>query len=154
ELSKKVSVVHDPSITARGSNLRHMVRVEVHLKNGTTLEQTVEAPRGSEQSFRQRPTSCKSLRSSWCLLSVKRKQTILPASCLVPKSSTGLGKLHKFWLTFEAYFSLLTLILAARSLRRCRSVLVKFTKSATEPPAGSMPVGMSLPRTSSVLSAS
>jgi 2-methylcitrate dehydratase PrpD len=28
-----------------------MVRVEVHLKNGTTLEQTVEAPRGSEQSF-------------------------------------------------------------------------------------------------------
>src|SRR5499427_6572156 len=51
ELSKKVSVVHDPSITARGSNLRHMVRVEVHLKNGTTLEQTVEAPRGSEQSF-------------------------------------------------------------------------------------------------------
>ena len=51
ELSKKVSVVHDPSITARGSNLRHMVRVEVHLKNGTKLEQTVEAPRGSEQSF-------------------------------------------------------------------------------------------------------
>src|SRR6516162_2701628 len=51
ELSKKVSVVHEPSITARGSNLRHMVRVEVHLKNGTMLEQTVEAPRGSEQSF-------------------------------------------------------------------------------------------------------
>jgi len=51
ELSKKVSVVHDPSITARGSNYRHMVRVEVQLRNGTKLEQTVEAPRGSEASF-------------------------------------------------------------------------------------------------------
>ena len=51
ELSKKVSVVHDPSITSRGSNYRHMVRVEVHLTNGVKLEQTVEAPRGSENSF-------------------------------------------------------------------------------------------------------
>ncbi len=51
ELSKKVSVLHDPAITARGSNYRHMVRVEVHLKNGSKLEQTVEAPRGSEASF-------------------------------------------------------------------------------------------------------
>jgi len=50
-LSKKVSVVEDPAITARGSNCRHMVRVEVALKNGIKLEQTVEAPRGSEQSF-------------------------------------------------------------------------------------------------------
>ena len=50
-LSKRVSVVHDPSITERGSNYRHMVRVEVRLKNGTNLEQTVEAPRGSETSF-------------------------------------------------------------------------------------------------------
>ena len=50
-LSKKVSVIHDPSITARGSNFRHMVRVNVKLKNGTKLEQTVEAPRGSEKSF-------------------------------------------------------------------------------------------------------
>ncbi len=50
-LSKKVSVLHDPAITARGSNYRHMVRVEVRLKNGKTLEQTVEAPRGSETSF-------------------------------------------------------------------------------------------------------
>lgn len=50
ELSKKVSVVHDPSITARGSNYRHMVRVEVCLKNGMKLERTVEAP-GSEESF-------------------------------------------------------------------------------------------------------
>jgi len=50
-LSKRVSVVHDLSITERGSNYRHMVRVEVHLKNGTNLEQIVEAPRGSEMSF-------------------------------------------------------------------------------------------------------
>lgn len=51
DLSKKVSVVEDPAITDRGSNYRHMVRVEVQLKNGVKLEQTVEAPRGSEASF-------------------------------------------------------------------------------------------------------
>jgi aconitate decarboxylase len=51
DLSKKVSVLEDPAITARGSRYRHMVRVEVELKNGAKLEQTVEAPRGSEQSF-------------------------------------------------------------------------------------------------------
>jgi len=50
-LSKKVSVLHDPAITARGSAHRHMVRVEVYLNNGTRLERTVEAPRGSEHSF-------------------------------------------------------------------------------------------------------
>ncbi len=51
ELSNKVSVLHDPSITAQGSNYRHMVRVEVRLKNGVKFAQTVEAPRGSEMSF-------------------------------------------------------------------------------------------------------
>ena len=51
DLSKKVSVLEDPAITARGSNYRHMVRVDVELKNGAKLEQTVEAPRGSEASF-------------------------------------------------------------------------------------------------------
>jgi 2-methylcitrate dehydratase PrpD len=51
ELSKKVTVVEDPGITARGSNYRHMVRVEVRLKNGSKLDETVEAPRGSEASF-------------------------------------------------------------------------------------------------------
>jgi 2-methylcitrate dehydratase PrpD len=51
ELSKKVSVLHDPAITARGANYRHMVRVEVQLKNGAKLERTVETPRGSETSF-------------------------------------------------------------------------------------------------------
>jgi len=50
-LSKKVSVVHDPNITSRGSNFRHMVHLEVNLKNGTKLARTVEAPRGSEKSF-------------------------------------------------------------------------------------------------------
>jgi 2-methylcitrate dehydratase PrpD len=28
-----------------------MIRAEVHLKDGTVLEETVEAPRGSEHSF-------------------------------------------------------------------------------------------------------
>ena len=50
-LAEKVEVHHDPAITARGSNFRHMVRVEVQLADGTILEETVEAPRGSELSF-------------------------------------------------------------------------------------------------------
>jgi len=50
-LSRKVKVLHDPAITARGPNYRHMVRVAVALKNGTRMEETVEAPRGSEHSF-------------------------------------------------------------------------------------------------------
>jgi 2-methylcitrate dehydratase PrpD len=50
-LSRKVKVLHDPAITERGSNYRHMVRVQVALKNGSRMEETVEAPRGSETSF-------------------------------------------------------------------------------------------------------
>jgi aconitate decarboxylase len=50
-LSEKVHVVHDPDITARGSQFRHLVRVEVFLNDGTVLEETVEAPRGSEKRF-------------------------------------------------------------------------------------------------------
>jgi 2-methylcitrate dehydratase PrpD len=49
--SRRVEVRHDAEITSKGSNYRHMVRVEAHLKDGTVLEQTVEAPRGSEHSF-------------------------------------------------------------------------------------------------------
>jgi 2-methylcitrate dehydratase PrpD len=50
-LAAKVEVVHDPAITARGAKLRHMVRVEMHLTDGTLEKETVEAPRGSEQKF-------------------------------------------------------------------------------------------------------
>ena len=50
-LSKQVQVRHDDEITARGAKFRHMVRVEVQLKNGERLEATKEAPRGSEQNF-------------------------------------------------------------------------------------------------------
>jgi 2-methylcitrate dehydratase PrpD len=51
DYSRRIEVRHDPEITAKGSNYRHMVRVETHLNDGTVLDQTVEAPRGSEQSF-------------------------------------------------------------------------------------------------------
>ena len=47
----KVEVLHDPKVTAKGSNHRHEVRVEVHLKDGTMLKDEVAAPRGSEHSF-------------------------------------------------------------------------------------------------------
>ena len=50
-LAEKVEVQHDAAITARGSRFRHMVRVEVHLQDGTRMRETVEAPRGSETSF-------------------------------------------------------------------------------------------------------
>jgi aconitate decarboxylase len=50
-LSRKVRVEHDPAITARGSNFRHMVRAKVKLADGTRMEEIVEAPRGSEHSF-------------------------------------------------------------------------------------------------------
>jgi len=50
-LSRRVEVLEDPAITLRGKTFRHMVRVELLLRDGTRLEETVEAPRGSEDSF-------------------------------------------------------------------------------------------------------
>ena len=50
-LSKKVECVHDAEITALGGTARHMVRVEIFLKDGTRLEETVESGRGSEHRF-------------------------------------------------------------------------------------------------------
>ena len=50
-LAEKVTTLHDPEITAKGSNYRHLVRVEVHLKDGTAMEETVESARGSEKRF-------------------------------------------------------------------------------------------------------
>ena len=54
-LAEKVEVLHDPAITARGSNFRHMVHVELRLTDGTVLRETVEAPRGSELAFASEP---------------------------------------------------------------------------------------------------
>jgi 2-methylcitrate dehydratase PrpD len=51
ELSRKVEVIEDPAITARGARYRHMVRVDVHLSDGSVHSETREAPRGSEHSF-------------------------------------------------------------------------------------------------------
>jgi len=50
-LAELVVVRHDDEITARGPGSRHRVRVEVELTDGTRLQETVEAPRGSEISF-------------------------------------------------------------------------------------------------------
>jgi aconitate decarboxylase len=50
-LSRKVEVIEDKEITARGSKFRHMVRVDVHLTDGSVHSETREAPRGSEHSF-------------------------------------------------------------------------------------------------------
>jgi len=50
-LSRKVEVVEDPAITAKGAKYRHLVRVQVRLKDGTFLQQEMEAARGSEKNF-------------------------------------------------------------------------------------------------------
>ncbi len=50
-LAAKVEAREDPAITARGSKSRHTVHVTVLLTDGTTLEETVETPRGSERHF-------------------------------------------------------------------------------------------------------
>jgi aconitate decarboxylase len=51
DLAEKIEVRHDAAITARGAKFRHTVRVEVHLRDGTRMEETVHTPRGSEVSF-------------------------------------------------------------------------------------------------------
>ena len=53
-LAAKVHAEEDAAITARGSKFRHMVHVTVRLKDGTVLDETVEAPRGSERNFPSR----------------------------------------------------------------------------------------------------
>jgi 2-methylcitrate dehydratase PrpD len=50
-LAGRIAVVHDPAITALGGKFRHKVRVEVFLKGGRRLEETMEAARGSEDKF-------------------------------------------------------------------------------------------------------
>jgi aconitate decarboxylase len=50
-LSRKVKVVHDPTISALGAAHRHKVRVEVHFRDGGVENEAREAPRGSEHSF-------------------------------------------------------------------------------------------------------
>ena len=50
-VAEKVTTLHDPEITAKGSRYRHLVRVEVLLKDGTAMEETVESARGSEKRF-------------------------------------------------------------------------------------------------------
>jgi aconitate decarboxylase len=51
ELARRVQVVHDPAITARGAAHRHQVRVEVYFRDGSVERETRDAPRGSEQRF-------------------------------------------------------------------------------------------------------
>ena len=48
-LAARVSVLHDPAITARGPRFRQMVRVEVQLADGTRLERTREVSRAKEE---------------------------------------------------------------------------------------------------------
>ncbi|OGA51463.1 MAG: 2-methylcitrate dehydratase [Betaproteobacteria bacterium RIFCSPLOWO2_12_FULL_62_58] len=48
-LADKVEVRHDPAIAAKGPQFRQMVRVELHLKDGTRMERTREVSRAKEK---------------------------------------------------------------------------------------------------------
>ena len=50
-LADVVEVQHDEEITKAGSMKRHKVHVEVQLKDGTKMNRTVEAGRGTENNF-------------------------------------------------------------------------------------------------------
>ncbi|MEM5383084.1 MmgE/PrpD family protein [Paraburkholderia phymatum] len=50
-LADRVQVLEDPSITALGRGARHTVSVEVILRDGARLEETVQSQRGSEHAF-------------------------------------------------------------------------------------------------------
>ncbi len=51
KLANRVEVREDPAITAKGGDSRYEVRVHVHLRDGTTLQETMAAARGSERKF-------------------------------------------------------------------------------------------------------
>jgi 2-methylcitrate dehydratase PrpD len=44
-LAEKLEMRHDPAITAKGGQYREMVRVELRLRDGTTMEQIMETSR-------------------------------------------------------------------------------------------------------------
>jgi len=48
-LAHKVVVLHDPAITALGPKLRQMVRVEIHLNDGTRMKRTREVSLAKEK---------------------------------------------------------------------------------------------------------
>ena len=50
-LCELTHVHHDDAITKLGAKMRHKVRVQVELKNGTRMERTIESARGSEHKF-------------------------------------------------------------------------------------------------------
>lgn len=50
EMSRRVRVLADPDIDARGDEARHASRIEIHLRDGRILRQTKEHAKGSSRS--------------------------------------------------------------------------------------------------------
>lgn len=50
-LANRVQCLEDPAISAEGPNMRHKVHVDVHLKDGSVLRDTVEKAQGSEDHW-------------------------------------------------------------------------------------------------------
>jgi 2-methylcitrate dehydratase PrpD len=82
ELSRKVDVAEDPAITARGARFRHMVRVDVHLRDGSVHSETREAPRGSEHSFAPAPDIVEKFRKLTRAILPKNQQDALVEATL------------------------------------------------------------------------
>lgn len=50
-LAERVQCIEDPAISAEGPNMRHKVHVEVHLRDGAVLRETVVKAQGSEDHW-------------------------------------------------------------------------------------------------------
>ena len=77
ELARRVQVVHDPAITARGAAHRHQVRVEVYFRDGSVERETRDAPRGSEQRFADQAQIVQKFRKLTCAVMAQDRQDAL-----------------------------------------------------------------------------
>lgn len=89
-IAAKVRVAEDPDITAKGSRSRHMVHVRVTLNDGTVLEDTVEAGRGSEHAFASaEDVTAKFMKLATRRVGADRAQAIVDTVMNVEQSSAG-----------------------------------------------------------------
>jgi len=77
-LAEKVEVRHDAEITARGLKLRHMVRVERELNDGTRMSRVVEAGRGNEKNFASEADVVEKFHklAAWAIPKVQAEQVV------------------------------------------------------------------------------
>src|SRR5262245_18427679 len=82
-----------PAITAPGTRYRHMVRVDVHLSDGSVHSETREAPRGSEHSFAPAEDIVDKFRKLTRSMMPKEQQEALVAAMLKVETLTDAREL-------------------------------------------------------------